>query len=86
MGFYFDERRQEPGTKMVLGRMIHESSQREGLEVLHMLATSPATAHFICGKLAVRFVSDDPPAALGNRMADSLLESHGAALGELAEA
>ena len=75
--FQFDERRHEPGSKTVLGKTIHEGGQREGLEVLQMLATSPATAHFVCGKLAVRFVSDDPPAALVNRMADSFLESHG---------
>ncbi len=75
--FQFDERRHEPGSKVVLGKTIHEGGEREGLEVLHMLATSSATAHFVCGKLAVRFVSDDPPAALVNRMADSFLESHG---------
>ena len=75
--FAFDERRHEPGSKTVLGKTIHEGGEREGLEVLHMLATSPATAHFVCGKLAVRFVSDDPPAALVNRMADSFLASHG---------
>ena len=75
--FEFDERRHEPGSKTVLGRTIREGGEREGLEVLHMLATNPATAHFVCGKLAVRFVSDDPPAALVNRMADRFLQSHG---------
>ena len=75
--FEFDERRHEPGSKTVLGTTIHEGGQREGLEVLHILATSPATAYFVCGKLAVRFVSDDPPAALVDRMADSFLGSHG---------
>ena len=49
----------------------------EGLEVLHMLATSPATAKFISTKLAVRFVSDDPPPALVDRMAQSFLASDG---------
>ena len=33
----------------------------EGRELLHMLASSPATAQFLTRKLAVRFVSDDPP-------------------------
>src|SRR5215469_1397926 len=61
--------RHEPGTKIVLGHKIKENGQKEGLEVLHILATSAATAHFISQKLAVRFVSDDPPAALVNRMA-----------------
>ncbi len=75
--FEFDERRHEPGSKTVLGRTIPEGGQREGLEVLHILATSPATAYFVCGKLAVRFVSDNPPAALVDRMADSFVQSNG---------
>ena len=75
--FEFDERRHEPGSKTVLGKTIPKGGQREGLQVLHLLATNPATAHFVCGKLAVRFVSDNPPAALVDRMADSFVQSHG---------
>jgi hypothetical protein len=44
---------------------------------LHMLATSPQTAHFICTKLAVRFVSDDPPPALVTRMTVAFLQTNG---------
>jgi uncharacterized protein (DUF1800 family) len=61
----------------VLGHKIKENGQKEGLEVLHILATSPATAHFISQKIAVRFVSDDPPAALVNRMAAAFLKTDG---------
>jgi uncharacterized protein (DUF1800 family) len=75
--YKFEERRHEPGTKVVLGKTIGEAGEREGLEVLHMLATSPATAHFISQKLAVRFVSDNPPATLVDKMAESFLKSHG---------
>ncbi len=75
MTFQFDERRHEPGAKMVLGKKIQENGMNEGLEVLHMLATSPATAKFISTKLAVRFVSDEPPAALVDRMAQAFLGS-----------
>ncbi len=75
--FAFEEKRHEPGSKTVLGKTIHENGEKEGLEVLHMLATSPATAHFISNKLAVRFVSDTPPAALVDRMAASFLKSNG---------
>jgi uncharacterized protein (DUF1800 family) len=42
-----------------------------------MLATSPATAHFLSRKLAIRFVSDDPPPALVDRMAKAYLASGG---------
>jgi hypothetical protein len=50
---------------------------KEGLEVLHMLATSPSTAKFISTKLAVRFVSDDPPPSLVDKMSDAYLKSDG---------
>lgn len=75
--YRFDERRHEPGTKMVLGKKIREGGEDEGLEVLHMLATSPATARLISTQLAVRFVSDTPPPALVDRMAKAFLKSHG---------
>ena len=49
----------------------------EGRELLHMLATQPATAQFISRKLAIRFVSDDPPQSLVDRMAKAYLASGG---------
>ena len=42
-----------------------------------MLAMRPATAEFISRELAIRFVSDDPPQALVDRMAKSYLASGG---------
>jgi uncharacterized protein (DUF1800 family) len=75
--FIFDENRHEPGSKTVLGQKIAEDDYHEGLKVLHMLATSPATAHFISQQLAVRFVSDNPPPAMVDRMASAFLTSHG---------
>jgi uncharacterized protein (DUF1800 family) len=50
---------------------------REGLEALNLLAHSPQTAHFICWKIAQRFVADDPPPALVERMAATFLASDG---------
>jgi uncharacterized protein (DUF1800 family) len=76
-GYQFEERRHEPGSKTVLGKTIGENGEREGMQVLHMLATSPATAKFISTKLAVRFVSDTPPPALVDRMAKAFLASNG---------
>ncbi|HEX4154110.1 MAG TPA: DUF1800 domain-containing protein [Acidobacteriaceae bacterium] len=75
--FVFNENRHEPGPKTVLGHVIPEGGENEGLEVLHILATSPATAHFISEELAERFVSDTPPAALVNRMAATFLKTDG---------
>ncbi len=76
-GFKFDPRMHEPGPKFVLGHKIKPKGEGEGLEVLHRLATSPQTAHFISLKLAERFVSDDPPPALVDRMAKTFLKKKG---------
>jgi uncharacterized protein (DUF1800 family) len=76
-GFKFDPRIHEPGPKFVLGHKIKPKGEGEGLEVLHRLATSPQTAHFISLKLAERFVSDDPPPALVDRMAKTFLKKKG---------
>jgi uncharacterized protein (DUF1800 family) len=75
--YKFEERRHEPGAKKVLGKTISENGEAEGLQVLHMLATSPATARFISTKLAVRFVSDTPPPALVNVMTKAFVKSGG---------
>ncbi len=75
--YAFEPRRHEPGTKYVMGKPFIESGETEGLFVLHMLATSPATAKFISTKLAVRFVSDTPPPALVDRMSKAFLASNG---------
>ena len=76
-GFRFDPRRHEPGPKFVLGHHIKPKGEAEGREVLHMLAASPQTAHFISLKLAQRFVSDDPPPALVDRMAKTFQKKKG---------
>jgi len=76
-GFKFEERMHEPGTKIVLGHKIKEHGEKEGTEVLHLLAHHPSTAHFICGKLATRFVSDDPAPALVEEMAQTFLKKDG---------
>jgi uncharacterized protein (DUF1800 family) len=77
MNFRYDPRMHEPGPKIVLGHTIKPSGEDEGREVLHMLATSPQTAHFISLKLAQRFVADDPPPALVNRMAKTFEKKKG---------
>ena len=75
--FRFDPRKHEPGPKVVLGHRIKPKGEDEGREVLHLLATSPKTAHFISLKLAQRFVSDDPPPALVDRMAKTFQKKKG---------
>ncbi len=53
------------------------AGMKEGLEALNLLAHSPQTAHFISWKIAQRFVADDPPPALVDRMAKTFLASDG---------
>ncbi|MFZ1917675.1 MAG: DUF1800 domain-containing protein [Terriglobales bacterium] len=76
-GFHFEPRMHEPGDKIVLGHRIKENGEKEGLEVLHLLARNPKTAHFISQKLAMRFVSDDPSPALVDRMTETFLKKDG---------
>jgi uncharacterized protein (DUF1800 family) len=76
-GFTFDPRMHEPGTKIVLGHKIKTNGEKEGREVLHLLARHPSTAKFISTKLAMRFVSDNPPPALVDRMAQAFLKKDG---------
>jgi len=76
-GFHYEPRMHEPGPKFVLGHRIKPKGEDEGREVLHRLATSPETAHFISLKLAQRFVSDEPPHALVDRMAKTFLKRKG---------
>jgi uncharacterized protein (DUF1800 family) len=75
--FRFEPRMHEPGDKTVLGHRIKQNGEKEGLEVLRLLAHNPKTAHFISQKLAMRFVSDDPPAALVDRMTETYLKKDG---------
>jgi uncharacterized protein (DUF1800 family) len=76
-GFHYEPRMHEPGDKLVLGHRIKQNGEKEGLEVLHLLAHNPQTAHFISQKLAMRFVSDDPPPALVDRMTKTFLKKDG---------
>lgn len=76
-GFQFDQRMHEPGDKVVLGHRIKDKGEKEGREVLHILAHHPATAKFISTKLATRFVSDNPPPALVDRMTQTFLKKDG---------
>jgi len=77
VGFMFDPKKHEPGPKEILGHTVKDAGMDEGMQVLEMLSRSPATAKFICTKLARRFVSDDPPPALVKQMSETFLSSDG---------
>lgn len=76
--FVFRPQMHDFGEKVVLHHKIKAGrGMEDGLEVLHLLARHPATAHFISMKLCRRFVSDDPPPALVDRAAKSFLKTNG---------
>src|SRR5947209_13334440 len=65
------------GDKIVLGHRIKDNGEKEGREGLHLLAHHPSTARFICTKLAMRFVSDNPAPSLVDRMSHTFLKKDG---------
>jgi uncharacterized protein (DUF1800 family) len=75
--FKFDERLHDPDPKYVLGKKIHGGGMKDGEQVIELLTRNPSTANFISTKLARRFVSDNPPPALVERMAKTFESSDG---------
>ena len=76
--FVFRPEMHDAGQKVVLGHMIPAGGGvQDGEAVLDIVARQPATAHFIARKLATRFVSDTPSAALVERAAQTFLETDG---------
>lgn len=80
--FLYTPTRHDHGEKIVLGHQFAASTDpavgyQEGVDLLEMLAHHPSTAKFISRKLAVRFVSDNPPQSLINKMAKSFTDHDG---------
>jgi uncharacterized protein (DUF1800 family) len=67
--FEFNDKIHDKGEKTVLGVTIPAGGgKQDGEKVLDILARRPSTARFISTELAQRFVADDPPPALIDRM------------------
>jgi uncharacterized protein (DUF1800 family) len=76
--FTYNDRVHDKGEKIVLGVKIPAGGGKDdGEKVLDILARHPSTARFISKKLAQRFVADDPPPELIDRMARTFLDSDG---------
>jgi uncharacterized protein (DUF1800 family) len=77
-GFTYNDKWHDKGEKVVLGQVIPAGGgMDDGEKVLDILAHHPSTAHFVSRELAERFVADNPPEALVNRMAQTFLATDG---------
>ena len=76
-GFRFAPLLHERGDKTLLGHNFKSDGIREGEEAIRMLARHPSTARRVSQRLAEFFVSDQPPAALVNRLAAAFTNSQG---------
>ncbi|MBI4010712.1 MAG: DUF1800 domain-containing protein [Candidatus Rokubacteria bacterium] len=77
-GFVFAPRAHDRGAKTILGYPFAAGGgPEEGERVLDLVARHPSAARFIATKLARRFVADDPPAALVERVAGVFRETDG---------
>lgn len=76
--FMFVANRHDNGEKIVLGKKFPAGGgYEEGVELLKMLAHHNATAQFISKKIATRFVSDNPPQTLIDKMSKTFSSSKG---------
>jgi uncharacterized protein (DUF1800 family) len=75
--FRFARRMHDPGSKVLLGTTYAWSGVSEGEKALDALARDPHTARFLALKLCRRFVADDPPPELVDRVARRFLETDG---------
>ena len=75
---YLDETAHDFGEKQLLDQTFPAGRGQEEIEAaLDLLAVHPSTAVFIATKLVRRFVADEPPASLVERVARTFRETEG---------
>jgi len=76
--FIFRPQMHDRGAKLVLDHKIPANGgMQDGLKVIDILAHHPSTARFISTKLVRRFVSDDPPQSLVDKVAATYTKTDG---------
>src|SRR6478609_4970936 len=64
--------------KTVLGKKIPAGGgEQDGMKAIDILAHHPSTAKFVSRELAQRFVADDPPQSLVDKMAQTFTKTDG---------
>ena len=76
-GFIFRPYGHEPGTRTLLGKKYPPKGILQGQQMLRGLAMQPATAKYLCYKLAHHFVSDNPSPLLLAKMEDTWMNNQG---------
>lgn len=76
-GTGFDSSRHDFKEKVLLKKTIRGTGESELEESLDLLAAHPSTAKHIATKLALYFVSDDPPPSLVRKLADKFTATGG---------
>ena len=76
--FQFNPAMHDRAEKTVLGlKLPRGGGEEEGVKIIDLLAAHPSTARFVARKLAQRFVADDPPQPLVDRMAATFAKTQG---------
>jgi uncharacterized protein (DUF1800 family) len=75
--FVFRPAMHDNGTKTLLGVTFASTGEGEGERALDLLANHPSTARHIALKLTQRFVADEPPTALVDRVAKTFRDTKG---------
>lgn len=75
--FLFTPNRHDNSEKVFLGKTFAPNGYNEGVDLLQMLAHHRSTAKFITKKLAIRFVNDNPPQSLLDKMAKAFAQADG---------
>jgi uncharacterized protein (DUF1800 family) len=81
--FEFNPARHDYGGKRLLDHAIESSGFAEVEQALDIIARHPATATHVCGQIATYFLSDNPPDALVQRMAEKFRATDGDIAGVL---
>jgi uncharacterized protein (DUF1800 family) len=77
-GYVFRPRSHDQGQKVVLGQVIVAGGgEQDGLRVIDLLTRHPSTARFISTKLVTRFVGDDAPSKLVERVTTVFRQTDG---------
>lgn len=75
---YFDPALHDDGEKHVLGKVIPKGGgENDFKRVVEIACSHPSTAKYIATKLVRKFVSEDPPASLVNKVEDTFKKTDG---------